>query len=153
MSALSFSSPQPKAIAYGSVYKGTYNFSVPLLPGAVVKGSYPVGTLFPGAVVKGSYPVGTSLGSVVPYGIYGPDGLPMHRGRTPPPSPLNLQPSKRSQSLHRPCPIIFAITSTNHSFARSWWPRRHEKLWQMRFLSSMQQPKCSGICARSQLLL
>ena len=89
MNALSFSSqPEAKAIAYGSVYKGTYDFSVPLLPGAVV---------------KGSYPVGTSFGSVVPYGIYGEGGLPMHRGRTPPPSPLNLQPSNRSQSLHRPC--------------------------------------------------
>jgi hypothetical protein len=95
MSALSFpSQPQARAYAFGSVYKGAPNYNEAILPGAVVKGpAFALSAPALGSVVKGRYLTKDD------------NGIPM-LGRMPPPSPLNLHPLKRSQSLHRPCPNL-----------------------------------------------
>jgi hypothetical protein len=90
------SEPQAKAYAFGSVYKGAPNWRDELLPGAVVKG-------------PANFTSAPALGSVVKGGHTDANGTPIHLGRMPPPSPLNLHPSNAAKAC-----ILHAQTSPNN---------------------------------------
>ncbi len=97
MSALSFSpQPQAKAYSFGSVRKGAPDWRDQLFPGAVVKG-------------PANFMSVPGLGSVVKGGYTDENGTPIHLGRMPPPSPLNLHPSNAAKAC-----IVHNQTSPNN---------------------------------------
>ncbi len=134
--------------SFGSVRKGPSTSRDELLPGAVVKG-------------PAKFMSAPALGSVVK-AYTDENGKPIHLGRMPPPSPLNLHPSNAAKACivytqtspnnlctSPPLTIPLHVTSANHSFARSWRPRRHEKLWQSCYPLRGKYLVCYSRAARS----